>query len=170
METAYQGLDKEKNSKLQILRKDFESLSMKEIDPVDSFYIRVVGLINKLEYHGKKIEDKRVVEKILRIIPPIFESLVVTLEENKDMSMFTNNELQASLINHEHIINRSNTSLEGAFAAQSSISRGRGRGRNNSRGRGRISSREGRGKIPANVAGRGENQNPSQPSGWRFDK
>ena len=30
LETAYQGLDKVKTSKLHILRKDFESLSMKD--------------------------------------------------------------------------------------------------------------------------------------------
>ena len=56
-----------------------------------------------------------VVEKFLRSLPPIFESLVVTLEENKDMSVFTIDELQASLINHENKISRTNTSLEGAF-------------------------------------------------------
>ena len=83
------------------------------------------------------------VEKILRSIPPRFVSLVVTLEENKDMTVFIIDELQASLINHEHILNRTNTSLEGAFAAQSSISCGRGTGRNNSRGRGRNFSRGG---------------------------
>ena len=84
--------------------------------------------------------------------------------------MFTIDKLQASLINHEHGINITQTSLEGAFAINSSISRGRGRGRNNSIGRGRISSRGGRGRSPRNIAGRGENQNPSQPSGQRFDK
>ena len=86
------------------------------------------------------------------------------------MPMFTIDELQASLINNENIISRKNASLEGEFVALTSISRGRGRGRNNSRGRGIISYRGGRDKIPANVTGRGENQNPSHPSGQRFDK
>ena len=63
LETAYQGLDKVKTSKLQILRRDFESLSMKETESVDSFYTRVVGLINQLKYHGETIEYQRVVEK-----------------------------------------------------------------------------------------------------------
>ena len=45
----------------------------------------------------------------------------------------TIDELQASLINHEHRLNRTQTSLEGAFAAQSSISRGRGRGETTSK-------------------------------------
>ena len=85
----------------------------------------------------------------------------MTLEEKKDMSVFTIDELQASLINHEHIVNITHTSLEGAFATQSSISRVRGRGRNNFKGRGRSSSRGGRGKSPANVTGIRENQNSS---------
>ena len=34
LETAYQGLDKVKTSKMQILRRDFESLSMKESELV----------------------------------------------------------------------------------------------------------------------------------------
>ena len=55
--TAYQGLDKVKNSKLQILRRDFESLSMKDSMSVDSFYTRVVGLINQLKFHGETIAD-----------------------------------------------------------------------------------------------------------------
>ena len=94
----------------------------------------------------------------------------MTLEENKDMSVFTSDELQPSLINHEHIISRTNTSLEGAFVAHSSIIHGIGKGRNNSKGRGRSSSRGGRNRSSPNVAGRGENQNPSHPSAQRFDK
>ena len=152
------------------MRRDFESLSMKDSKNVDTLYTRVVGLINQLKSHGKSIEDRRVVEKILRSLPPRFENLVVTLEEKKYMSVFTIDELQASLINHEHRLGRTQTSLEGAFIAQSSISRGKGRGRNNFRGIGRCSSRGGRGRSPTNVGGRGENHNPSQPSGQRFFK
>ena len=68
LETAYQGLDKVKTSKLQILRKDFESLCMKDSENVDTFYTRVVGLINQLKYHGEPVFDQRVVEKILKSI------------------------------------------------------------------------------------------------------
>ena len=143
LETAYQGLGKVKTSKLQILRKDFESLCMKDSDNVDTFYTRVVGLINQLKSHGEPIADQRVVEKILRSLPPRFENLVVTLEEHTDMTTFTIDELQASLINHEHRLSRTQTSLEGAYSTQSSISHGRGKGRNNFRGRGRIYSRGG---------------------------
>ena len=83
LETSYQSFDKVKTSKLQILRRDFESLSMKETKWVDSFYTWDVGLINLLKYHGETIEDKRVVEKNLRCLPTRFKFLVVSLEEKK---------------------------------------------------------------------------------------
>ena len=83
LETAYQGLVKVNNSKLQILRRYFESLSMKYSKSVDAFYNRVVGLINQLKSRGEYIEDQRVAKKILRSLPLGFENLVVTLEEKK---------------------------------------------------------------------------------------
>ena len=89
---------------------------MKESELMDSFYTRVVGLINQLKSHGETITDQRVAEKFVISIPPRFESLVVTLEEHTDMSVFTIDDLQASLINHEHGLSRTKTSLEGAFA------------------------------------------------------
>ena len=51
---------------------------MKDSENVDTFYTRVVGFINQLKSHGEAIEDQRVVEKILRSLPPRFENLVVT--------------------------------------------------------------------------------------------
>ena len=82
---------------------------MKDTKSVESLYTRVIGLINEVKYHGENIDDIMVVENIFRSLPQRFESLVVTLEETKDPSKFTIDELQASLINHEQIINRSNT-------------------------------------------------------------
>ena len=70
LEITYQGLGKVNTSKLHILRRDFESLSMKYSETVDTFYTRVVGLINQLKYHVEDIEDQRVVENILRSLPP----------------------------------------------------------------------------------------------------
>jgi hypothetical protein len=129
LQTSYQGMRKVNISKLQILRRDFETMSMKDTDSVDSFYIHVIVLINQIKSHGETIEDKNVFEKVLMNIPPKFYTLVVTLEENKYMSQFSLDEFQASLINHEHRLNRSNMSVVNAFSAQSTISHGRGRGR-----------------------------------------
>ena len=99
------GLDKVRTSKLQILRRDFESLSMKDSKTIDTFYTRVVGLINQLKSHGEAIEYRRVVENILRSLPPRFENLVVTLEEHTNMSTFTmmSCKLHSSIMNTDSI-------------------------------------------------------------------
>jgi hypothetical protein len=110
-------MDKVKTSKLQIIRRDFESLSMKDLDSIEYFYTHVIGLINQIKCHGEIIEDRKVVENVLSIFPPKFDPLVVTFEENKDLSHFSLDKMQASLINHEHRLNRLNMSLENAFYA-----------------------------------------------------
>ena len=84
-------------------------------------------MFNQIKSHGGNIDGIKSVENVLRIIHPKFESLVVTLEENKHLNNFTIDELQASPIIHDHRINRSNTLLQGLFASQSSISHERGR-------------------------------------------
>ena len=52
---------------------------------MELFYTKFIGLINQLKSHGENIEDKRIVENFIRSLPPKLESLVVTLEENKDL-------------------------------------------------------------------------------------
>jgi hypothetical protein len=163
-------MDKVKTTKLQILRRDFETLSMKDTDTIDLLYTHVIGLINHIKSHGETIEDRKVVEKVLRILPPKFDTLVVIVEESKDLSQFSLDELQASLINHEHRLNRSSMSLENAFSSQSYISRGRGRGRENSRVIGRSYVRSGCSSSPRNTSGRSQIPSTSHPSGQRNEK
>ena len=115
LQNCYQGMDKVKTAKLHILRRYFETMSMKDSNTVDSFYTHIIGLINQIKSHGETIEDRKFVEKFLRSLPPKFDTLVVTLEEGKDLSQFSVDELQASIINHEHRLNRSNMSLENDF-------------------------------------------------------
>ena len=45
LKTTYQGMEKVKTTKLQMLRRDFENLSMKESKTIDSFSTQVIGLI-----------------------------------------------------------------------------------------------------------------------------
>eukprot|EP00253_Pinus_taeda_P029927 PITA_29927 len=165
LKTAYQGMEKVKTAKLQFLRRDFENLNMKESDNIDSFFTHVIGLITQMRTHGETIEDRRIVEKILRVLPSKFDAIVTTIEETNDLSSFLVDELHASLITHEQRLSRNeNSSLEQAFKTQMSFGRGRGQGRRNKRGRGRSQNRGGR-NNPANAQGRGSNPNQNQGQG-----
>jgi len=101
-----------------------------------------------MKSHGEDISNRRVVEKILRSLPSRFDSLVVPIEETKDLDAYIMDESQASMISHEHQLRRSNgDSLENAFKTQVSVDSGRGRGRGNpQRGRGRGKYQRGRGR------------------------
>ena len=116
---------------------------MKESHIIDTFMMFVMGMINQMKSHGEDISDRRVVEKILKSLPSRFNSLVVAIEETKDMDAYSMDELQASLISHEHRLRRSHgDSIENAFKTQVIINPGRGRGRGKpQRGRGRNSRR-----------------------------
>ena len=115
LESSYQILDKVKNYRLHILRRVFECLSMKDTKSVEWFYIRVIRLINQLKYHGENIAEKWIVKKILT--KSSLESWILGSNlgrKQRPISVY-HDESQSSLINHEHIINLSSTSLEGAF-------------------------------------------------------
>jgi hypothetical protein len=174
LQTAYQGMSKVKTAKLQMLRRDFETIFMKDNESVDSFYTQFIGVVNQIRSHGENLDDTRIIEKILRSLPTKFLPVVVAIEETKNLSQFLVDELYASLISHEHRLKRSvDTSLEHAFKTQPSVSQRKGRGK--SRGRGRNSYRGGR-YSPSSSSGRGNNQgssqNPSQnqSQGQRYDK
>eukprot|EP00253_Pinus_taeda_P019173 PITA_19173 len=158
-------MEKVKTTKLQLLRRDFENLNMKESDNINSFFTHVIGLITQMRTHGETIEERRIVEKILRVLPSKFDAIVTTIEETKDLSNFSVDELHASMITHEQRLSRNeNSSLEQAFKTQMSFGRGRGQGRGNKRGRGRSQNRGGR-NSPANAQGRGNNSNQNQGQG-----
>jgi hypothetical protein len=115
-------MGKVKTTKIQMLRRDFETIYMKELDKIDSLLTQIIGLVNQITSYGETFEDGRVVEKILRSLPTIFESIVVSKEETKNLSQFSIDELHASLISNEHRLNMStNSTLEHAFKAQVSM-------------------------------------------------
>ncbi|KZV18661.1 hypothetical protein F511_40615 [Dorcoceras hygrometricum] len=101
-----------------------------------------------MKSYGENINDGTVVAKILRSLTPRFDHVVAAIEESKDLSVFTVDELMGSLQAHEDRLNRSQEkSEEKAFAIRdstqdegrnnSSSSRGRGRGISRGRGRGK---------------------------------
>eukprot|EP00253_Pinus_taeda_P015004 PITA_15004 len=148
---------------------------MKESDTIDSFFTQVIGLITQIRSHGEILKERRIVEKTLRSLPSRFEAIVVAIEETKDLSQFTVDELSASLMSHEHRLSRGTySSFEQAFKTHMSFGQGKGQGRANNGGRGR-SQNKGR-NNPASTSGRTCNQNQDeglrkhQAHGQRYDK
>ena len=66
LETTYEGTKKVKDTKLQMLSTRFEELKMGDDESFDSFYGNLNEIIIAKLNLGEKIEDAKVVRKILR--------------------------------------------------------------------------------------------------------
>ncbi|KAM7489607.1 hypothetical protein LguiB_027091 [Lonicera macranthoides] len=138
MKQKYQGTSRVKRAQLQALRREFETLQMKDGESVTSYCARTMGIANKMWFHGEQMKDVAIVEKILRSLAPKFDYVVCSIEESKDIDALTLDELQSSLLVHEQKMNRSSSIEEQALKTStfphSSNSRGRGGGRGRGRG------------------------------------
>lgn len=140
MKKKYQGSKKVKRAQLQAIRRDFETLQMKNGESVNEYIGKAMSMANNMRIHDHKIKDNEVVEKILRSMTPKFDYMVCSIEESNDIENMSIDELQSSLLVHEQKLNRGGSqeqALKASTLTESSSSRGgRGRGRGR-RGRGR---------------------------------
>ncbi|XP_022849751.1 uncharacterized protein LOC111371808 [Olea europaea var. sylvestris] len=122
----FQGTEKTIALKLQSLWRDFDNLQMEERESVRVFSSRVAETVNQIKSCGDTITDKRVVEKMLRCLPPKFDHVAAAIEESKDLSKMTIYELTGSLLAHEQRINRSSNQSTTEQALQSKQTSKRG--------------------------------------------
>ena len=140
LKTEFQGSSKVITVKLQALRREFETSLMKNNESIQVFLARVSTIVAQMRSYGDQLQEETVVAKVLRSLPPKFDHVVAAIEESKDLSTFSFDELMGSLQAHEARINRSSEKEEETtfqtkveFEPSSQHIRGRGRGR----GRGR---------------------------------
>jgi len=100
---AYRGTDKVVSIKLQTLCKEFDNLSMKKSEIIQVFFNRVTNIVNSIKILGDSIEDKKIVQQVLRSLLPKFDHIVAVIEESKDLSTLSAMELMGSLQVHEEI-------------------------------------------------------------------
>ena len=107
LKTEYQGSTKVITVKLQSLRREFETFCMNNKESVQAYLARVSMVVSQMRSYGQKISDEIVVAKVLRSLTPKFDHVVAAIEESKDLSQFSFDELMGSLQAHEARINRS---------------------------------------------------------------
>ena len=112
MKKKYQGSTRVKRQQLQALRKEFETLQMKEEESVDGYFARVLTIANKMRIHGEALKDVSVIEKILRSMSSKFLFVVCSIEESHDIDEMSIDELQGSLLLHEQRMKNPSTELQ----------------------------------------------------------
>ena len=101
LEMTYEGTKKVKDTKLKMLTTKFEELKMDDDEAFDSFYGKLNEIVIAKFNLREKIEDSKVVRKILRSLPESFRAKVTVIEESKDLDEIKIQELIGSLQTYE---------------------------------------------------------------------
>ena len=89
---------------------------MKENETLNEFSSRFMELVNQMKSYGEEISDKRIVEKLLISLPNKFDPIVAVIEETKDLSLLSVQELFGSLKTYEQrLLRHYEKSVESAF-------------------------------------------------------
>lgn len=119
LQKEFQGNLKVKNVTLQTLRRELENLKMAEGQSVQDYYTKLTKIVNEMKTFGEDINDSRIVEKILISLPPKFDPMVSIIEETKDITSLSVQELMGSLKAHERRTARHEEhSTESAFQSK----------------------------------------------------
>ena len=101
LKTTYEGTKKVKDTKLQMLTTRFKELKMGDDESFDSFYGKLNEIIIAKLNLEEKIEDAKVVRKILRSLLKSYCVKVTVIEESKDLDEIKIQELIRSLQTYE---------------------------------------------------------------------
>ena len=87
---------------------------MKESETVKEFSSNVSKIVNQITLIGEEIQESRVVEKVLVSLPEKFENKICSLEESKDFTTMSLQELINALqtVEQRQAFRQENTSEE----------------------------------------------------------
>lgn len=106
LQQEFQGDSKVRSIKLQSLRGEFENLKMKKGETMKDFFSRVVEIVNQMKSCGEDISDEKIVKKILLTLTDKYDDIVAIIEETRDLSKISVEQLIGSLESHEQRKNR----------------------------------------------------------------
>ncbi|KAG6534299.1 hypothetical protein ZIOFF_008185 [Zingiber officinale] len=98
MQKPYKGDEQVKNIQLQILRSEFEKLKMKDNDSVVKYFTKVGSIMNQMTSNGEVLDDLRIVQKVFRSLPKKYFSLIIVIEQTRDLKNMTLEDLQGEKI------------------------------------------------------------------------
>ncbi|XP_075085107.1 uncharacterized protein LOC142168336 [Nicotiana tabacum] len=97
LEVTYEGTNKVKEIRINLLVPDSELFHMKDGESVENIFSRFSKIIGYLKSFGKTIKNGEQVRKILRSLPKIWQPKVIALE-CQDLDKMSYDELRSDLI------------------------------------------------------------------------
>ncbi|XP_014490070.1 uncharacterized protein LOC106752812 [Vigna radiata var. radiata] len=144
LQERYGNTGKVKKIRLQSLQRQYELLGIGENETVMEYMGRIQALVNDMRACGKVVKDRKIIRKILRMLTPQYDHIVITIEECKDLEMLKFEELQNSLVVHEQqLLERKNAEKAASQATNQALQarskqsfKNRGRGTRRLHGKG----------------------------------
>ncbi|XP_074369254.1 uncharacterized protein LOC141710582 [Apium graveolens] len=124
LQKSFLGVEKVKKVRLQVLRGEFENLKMKTYENIGEFVTRLKAVTNEMKRNGESLDDVRVMEKLLRSLTRKFDYVVSSIEESKDLSTISIDELVGSVQAHEQRMNQYDDASHLEKTLQSKVSIG----------------------------------------------
>ena len=118
---GHKSTDRVKQIRLQNLRGELETAQMKGSEDSGEYIARIQSITTQLKKNGEDVPKNRVVEKILRSLTDEYENIVCAIEESKDLSILTVEELAGSLTAFEQRRKMKKQNLEEALQAKTSL-------------------------------------------------
>lgn len=102
MKVKFQGNERVQSAHLQRMRRDFEILEMKNGESVTEYFSRVMVVAIDMRNLRENMFNVKMVEKVLRTLFERFTYIVCAIEESNDIKSLSIDQLQSSLLVHEH--------------------------------------------------------------------
>ncbi|GJW69471.1 retrovirus-related pol polyprotein from transposon TNT 1-94 [Tanacetum coccineum] len=103
---THQGNSQVKDNKINLLVQQYEQFVISEDESIDSAFARFNTIITSLKALDEGYSSKNYVRKFLRALHPKWRAKVTTIEESKDLTSLSLDELIGNLKVHEMIIKK----------------------------------------------------------------
>jgi hypothetical protein len=91
------GDDRVRKATAQNLRTEYESITLRDGEPIEDFALRLTGIVQRLAALGDPEPDEKVVVKYLRVVRPRYKQLVISIETLLDISQLSIEEVTGRL-------------------------------------------------------------------------
>ncbi|GJT72244.1 hypothetical protein Tco_1031530 [Tanacetum coccineum] len=110
---THQGNSQVKNNKIDLLVQQYEQFTIPEKKSIDNAFARFNTIITSLKALNENFSSKNYVRKFLRALHPKWLAKVTTIEESKDLTSLSLDELIRNLKVYELIIKKDSEIVKG---------------------------------------------------------